>query len=230
MRAHLGRLGNAGLVEPYGRFQLGAIARGEFVDERKDSLGLRLVDALLNGTRRPIDLGSVHGKRFLTVATLGFDSEVSRFVENNKLPIKGTLAYVYGVMRVLPGFQFPRIKLSGDFGVHEGRMLLAATGNSPSYGGAMQITPGAAMDDGLFDICAVNELSRWAVFGFLTRVLNGSHTRHDSVSMLKSKTIHVETPDGPLYICADGETLGQTPCTFEVKPGALTVLSPNNPA
>ncbi len=184
-----------------------------------------LVEILVSGIRRPIDLGSVHGKRFLTVATLGFDSDVSRFVESRKLWVKGTPAYIYGVLRVLPGYRFPMLKLSGDFGQREGRMLLAATGNAPCYGGALQIAPGAAMDDGLFDVCTVGEVPRLAVFAFLMRVLRGSHTTHKAVSMLKTKKMSVETPDGPLYICADGETLGQTPCTFEIRPNALNVLT-----
>lgn len=186
----------------------------------------KLVEVLLGGQRKAIDLGSVHGKRFLTVATLGFDSDVSRFVETRKLWVKGTLAYVYGVACVLPGFQFPEIRLSGDFGTHAGRMLLAATGNAPCYGGAMHIAPGAALDDGLFDICAVSEVSRFAVVGFMSSVLKGAHTNHAAVTMLRSKKMAVETPDGPQYICADGETMGQTPCVFEVKPAALTVLVP----
>lgn len=186
----------------------------------------RLVDALLTGTRKPIDLGSVHGKRFLTVATLGFDSDVSRYVEARNLWVKGTLAYLYGIARVLPSYPFPVIKLSGDFGTREGRMLLAATGNSPCYGGALNIAPSAALDDGVFDICAVDQLPRLAVFDFLARVLKGAHTSHRAVTMLKSRRMDVVTPGGPLYICADGETLGQTPCTFEVRPGALNVMVP----
>ena len=185
-----------------------------------------LVDVLVSGTQRAIDLGSVHGKRFLTVATLGFDSDVSRYVESRNLWLKGTLAYVYGIARVLPSYSFPRIKLSGDFGTREGRMLLAATGNSPCYGGALHIVPNATLDDGVFDICAVDAVPRLAVFEFLARVLNGSHTTHAAVTMLKSRTMDVETPDGPLFICADGETLGQTPCTFEIRPAAIKVIVP----
>lgn len=186
----------------------------------------KLAATLAAGRVRAIDLGAVAGRRFLTVATLGFDSDVSRFVETRKLWFKGTPAYIYGVARVLPGFRFPLIRLRGDFGGREERMLLAATGNAPCYGGAMQIAPNAKMDDGQFDICAVKKLPRLAVFGFLLRVLKGTHINHTAVEMLKSRTLDVETPEGPQYICADGETIGQTPCTFEVKPGALKVIAP----
>ncbi|HLX64890.1 MAG TPA: diacylglycerol kinase family protein [Planctomycetota bacterium] len=192
---------------------------------KKDSIE-KLVGILTSGSPRAIDLGAMGDKRFLTVATLGFDSEVSRFVETRKLWVKGTLSYLYGIARVLPGFKFPRMILRGDFGTRDGPMLLAATGNTPCYGGAMHIAPSAKLDDGLFDICAVTKVSRATVLGILPKVLKGTHTTHPAVTMLQSRRVEIETPDGPQFICADGETLGQTPCVFEVRPGALRILAP----
>src|SRR4029079_3081864 len=107
-----------------------------------------------------VDLGAWSGKRFLTVATLGFDSEVSRYVENNKLWLKGTASYVYSALRVLRTFVFPLVRLKGDFGAIEGRLLLAATANSSSYGGAMKIAPEVKVDDGLFHLCIVDKVGK----------------------------------------------------------------------
>ena len=173
---------------------------------------------------RAVDLGAMGSRRFLTVATLGFDSAVSRFVENRRLWVKGTLAYLYGVARILPGYEFPHVRLSGDFGVKEGRMLLAATGNAGSYGGAMKIAPEAKIDDGLFDVCVVEKTARLSVLRILPQVLSGGHTTHPAVSIVRTRTLEIETPGGAQFICADGETLGQTPCRFEVRPGALRVV------
>lgn len=193
---------------------------------KKDSAE-KLAGVLLAGKRRAVDLGAWGAKRFLTVATLGFDSEVSRFVETRNLWLKGTPAYLYAVACVLPRFQFPLLRLKGDFGTIEGRNLLAATANSSCYGGAMHIAPDARIDDGLFHICVVDRVSRWTVLRILPRVLKGTHVQHPAVKIVTSKTIDIETPDGPQWICADGESLGQTPCRFEIRPGALQVLAPD---
>ena len=125
---------------------------------------------------------------------------------------------------ILPAYDFPHVRLSGDFGVKEGRMLLAATGNAPCYGGAMHIAPAAKIDDGLFDVCVVEKTSRLSVLRILPKVLSGGHTTHPAVSIMRTRTLEIETPDGQQFICADGETLGQTPCRFEVRPGALNVV------
>lgn len=185
----------------------------------------KLVQVLLAGRSKAVDLGAMGAHRFLTVATLGFDSEVSRFVETRKLWLKGTPAYFYGVMRTLVTYRSPRVRLTHDGGVLEERLLLAATGNAPCYGGAMRIAPGALLDDGQFQLCVVRAVPRFTVLRILPRVLKGTHVSHPAVSLLKSRSVEIETPDGPMWICADGESLGQTPCKLEVRPGALRVLT-----
>ncbi|MCY3021115.1 MAG: diacylglycerol kinase family lipid kinase [Planctomycetota bacterium] len=224
------------------RSALGILPGGRCNDFAR-ALGLRpsdppeaLARMLLGGRRRTLDLGAYHplaagapgsgDKRFLTVATLGFDSEVSRFVEIHKLWLKGTPAYVYGVLRVLTRFHAPLVRLKGDFGTHEERVLLVATGNTPSYGGALHITPGARLDDGLFQLCVVKDVSAFTVLRILPRVLKGTHTGHPAVSMLTTRSLEIETPEGPQWVCADGESLGQTPCKLEVRPHALQVVIP----
>ena len=186
----------------------------------------KLVNVLTNGERRKIDLGAAGNKRFLTVATLGFDSDVDRFVANRKLWIKGTPAYIYGAIRVLLNFKFPRVKLKGDFGSVEGKVLLVATGNSACYGGAMRIAPGAKLDDGKFQLCIVNEVSKMTVLRIFPQVMKGKHISHPAVRLLDSSSVEIETPDAPLSICADGEALCQTPCRLQIRTGVLTVLAP----
>jgi diacylglycerol kinase (ATP) len=166
---------------------------------------------------------------FCTVATLGFDTAVSRFVEQRRLPLQGAPAYVYGALRVLPGFRFPRVRLRGDFGEFAGEILLAATGNTDSYGGAMKIVPPAKVDDGLLHVCVVKRVPKTTVLTFLPRVAGGSHLKHPAVSVWATRELNVETPDGPQWICADGETLGSTPGTFSILPKALRIVDSSVP-
>jgi diacylglycerol kinase (ATP) len=214
------------------RTALGILPRGRCNDfahavglSKKDAPE-RFAEILAAKKTRAIDLGGWGDKRFLTVATLGFDSEVSRYVETNKLWLKGTPSYLYAAMRVLTRYKFPFIRLKGDFKTIEGRLLLAATANSSCYGGAMHIAPEAKVDDGLFHLCIVDQVGKLTVLRILPRVLSGKHTQHPSVRIVTSSVVEIETPDGPQWICADGETLGQTPARFEVRPKALQVIVP----
>ena len=186
----------------------------------------KLVRVLTDGQRKKIDLGAAGEKRFLTVATLGFDSDVDRYVGTRKMWIKGTPAYVYAAIRVLLRFKFPLVKLKGEFGNIEQRVLLVATGNSACYGGAMKIAPGAKLDDGKFQLCVVNQGSKLTVLRIFPQVMKGAHTNHPSVRLLDSSYVDIDTPEAPLLICADGEALCSTPCRLEIRPGALTVMAP----
>ncbi|MCX8155104.1 MAG: diacylglycerol kinase family lipid kinase [Verrucomicrobiae bacterium] len=211
---------------------LGILPRGRCNDFAR-ALGLirhdapeRLAQIIMAGRTRAVDLGCVGARVFLTVATLGFDSEASRFVETRRLWLRGTAAYLYAVLRVLSYYNFPVVRLRGDFGQYEGRILLVATANSPSYGGAMMIAPGAVPDDGRFHLTLVEQVSRLTVVRMLPRVMQGTHLTHPRVRVLTSSWVEYETPSAPLWVCADGESLCQTPCRFEVRPQALRVLTP----
>ncbi|MCW8130501.1 MAG: diacylglycerol kinase family lipid kinase [Planctomycetota bacterium] len=195
-----------------------------------------LAATLLNGATRRIDLGAYRplgapegspAKHFCTVATLGFDSAVTQYVRTHKFPLKGTTEYLHGVVRVLMKFKPPRVTLKGDFGTYEGRIFLAATGNSSSYGGAMQIAPGAKVDDGVFDCCVVGEVSKLTLLRILPKVFNGGHVSHKAVKMLRTRRLEILTPDGPQDLCADGEVLGPSPAVLEVAAGVLHVKVKN---
>jgi len=202
---------------------------------RKDPVE-KLADYLTGKKRTQLDLGccrlkgpdGTYGEKryFCTVATLGFDSAVSRFVEQRQLPVKGTAAYLYGIVRVLAKYRCPRVRLRGDFGELDERILLAATANTPYYGGAMRIAPDARPDDGVFHVCVVKEVPTRTVLRILPRVFNGKHVKHPAASMLTTRHLEIETPDGPEWLCADGETLGQTPAFLEVSPQVLHVQAP----
>jgi len=202
---------------------------------QKDSVD-QLAEHLVTEQRRKIDLGCCRligpdgapgeQRYFCTVATLGFDSAVSRFVETHRLPLRGTAAYLYGIIHVLATYRCPRVRLRGDFGEMDERILLAATGNTPFYGGAMRITPEARLDDGLFHVCVVKEVPRRTVLRILPRVFSGQHVQHPAACMFETKRLEIETPEGPEWLCADGETLGQTPARLEISAHVLHVQSP----
>ena len=182
-------------------------------------------EVLTSGFARRIDLGKIGDRHFGTVACLGFDSEVARRVYEGRVPFSGTVGYVWAVLRTLLTFRCPVVRLAGDFGAFEGPVLLAATGNTPFYGGGMKVTPQAACDDGLLDVCIVRELSRLAVLRFFPRVFSGRHVDLPPVQALRTRSLRMWTQE-PLWIFADGQPVCRTPATIEVVERALTVLCP----
>jgi len=134
-----------------------------------------VVETLVRGTQRAIDLGRIGDRYYATVATLGFDSKVSQYVDQGSPPffLRGTAAYLYGVMAILIRYHSEWVRLRGDFGDFQGPIFLAATGNTPHYGGGMKITPTALVDDGWLDICLIQPISKLEVLRLLPKVYSG---------------------------------------------------------
>lgn len=182
-------------------------------------------EVLLKGEGRWIDLGRVGDRYFCTVAMVGFDAEVARSINEDGVPFGGTAAYVYGVLKTLLTYRSPSMQLTGDFGGVEGRVFLAATGNTSTYGGGMRIVPSAVCDDGALDVCIVRHLPRWKVLLLFPRVFSGTHADLPVVEMRRTRRLRIECPE-PMWIFGDGEALCRTPATLEVAEKALQVICP----
>lgn len=183
------------------------------------------IRVLLEGATRQVDLGKIGDHYFDTIVTCGYDAEVSRRVTEEGAPFSGTASYVYTAITTLFSYRSPAVRLKGDFGSYEGKILLTATGITASYGGGMKIVPEAIIDDGLFDVCIIEPVPHRTVLRLLLTLFWGGHAGHRAVHMHRTKTLTIET-DPPILLYADGERVCYTPATIEIIKRGLTVIAP----
>ena len=207
------------------------------------------IATLLSGTPIRVDLGCCYHSRqlkggavepessltdnrqpttdnyFTTIATCGYDTEVSRRAAKGTPLFAGTASYAYAAVETLFYYEPPFVRLEGDFGLHEGPILLAATGITNRYGGGFQIVPNARIDDGLFDVCIIRPVSSLTVLRLMVTLFWGGHVSHPAVSMHQTRTLTIET-DTPMLLYADGEPMCETPATIEIIKAGLTVMAP----
>jgi diacylglycerol kinase (ATP) len=106
-----------------------------------------------------------------------------------------------------------------------GPLFLACAGNSEfAGGGVMRLSPGAKMDDGLMHVSLIDSVGRREIAGQFLRLLKGTHVSHPKVRYTTATSLQVETEPSSL-ITVDGDLVGHTPACFEVKPGALKILT-----
>jgi YegS/Rv2252/BmrU family lipid kinase len=183
-------------------------------------------EILVHGQTRRIDLGKVNERYFLLMVGIGFDGEVAQAVERKPLKRLGVLGYVLAALWFGPGYVgFPlTLRIDGAEPVRM-RALQIFIGNTQLYGGAIKFTWLARCDDSLLDLCVVHKrgwLGRWVVLGdFVLR----HERRRLWVRYNTFKKVVIETKD-PVAIQVDGDPCGHTPATFEVAPGALRVIVP----
>ncbi len=192
----------------------------------------QIVEVLANGSPRAVDLGLVGERYFCTVAAMGFDAAVSRYVNEMRMPLQGPAAYVYGTLQVLMRYRTPILNLSGDFGEYQGPVFMAASANTPWYGGAMKIAPDASAFDGQVDLCLVTDVTRRRVPGMLYRVIRGTHTGLPEVRMMRTRRLVARAAGAgtATEIWADGEAIGDLPAVIESAPGAIRVVLPQETA
>lgn len=184
-----------------------------------------LARMVLAGATRRLDVGTTGGRRFLSVAALGFDAAVSARAAQGLWGLRGLAAYIAAVLLTLARFRGPVVEIQGIRNAFRGRILLVATANTPTYGGGIQIAPGAVPDDGLFRVCLIRAVSRRTVLRLLPLAIAGRHLEHPAVEVWDTPFLEVKA-DPPSVLYADGEPLGGTPARLEVLPGALHMLVP----
>ncbi len=162
---------------------------------------------------------------FTTIATCGYDAEVSRRAAKGTPVFAGTASYAYAAVETLFYYDPPVVHLEGDFGTYDGEILLAATGITNRYGGGFKIVPDARINDGLFDVCIIRPVSELTVLRLMVTLFWGGHVSHPAVSIHRTRAITIKT-ETPLLLYADGEPMSETPVTIETIKHGLVVMSP----
>ena len=107
--------------------------------------------------------------------------------------------------------------------------MIAAVGNGRCVGGTFRICPAAEIDDGLFDVCAVRELSLGRSIRTAARILRGTHAGARGVESFRAGTVELTVPEGTqLFFQLDGELRepeGARSLTLEMRRGALPVYA-----
>jgi YegS/Rv2252/BmrU family lipid kinase len=182
------------------------------------------VETLFAGHSRRIDVGEVNGKRFLGIASVGFDSEANRRADETHF-LRGALVYPYAALRTLLSWKPARFTIRVD----EERVRLSgysvSVANSKAIGGGMYIAPDAELDDGLFDIVTVGEVGKLRFVGNLPKVFKGTHVEKDEVRVFRAPHLELSASK-PFPVYTDGEHLTDLPASLRVLPRALTVLVP----
>jgi diacylglycerol kinase (ATP) len=183
---------------------------------------------LARPARRPIDLGRVDGRYFINVASAGMDGEIARRMNQDLRWLRGAPAYAVATLMTLARFRPAEIVLELDGTVRRLEALLVAVANGRYYGGGMMVTPRAALDDGLFDVCVLGALERLEFLRTFPSVYRGEHLSHPKISLYHARRVALRVEgNGPAFPAqADGESVGRLPQEFVVEPAALTLLGP----
>lgn len=186
------------------------------------------VEVLKNGRCMRHDAGRIKltgGVRyFINMAGLGYDGLVAKKTNEQKDQGKGgPLSYMFNLVASLFSYKLMDARISLDGELINTRLFSLSVGICRYNGGGMMQAPNALPDDGLLDLTVIKRLSKLAVIRNVPKLFDGSFTRLPMVFTGQGKNIDIQAKG--LLIEADGESVGETPCTIGIVPLALNVIS-----
>ncbi|TQS46737.1 diacylglycerol/lipid kinase family protein [Cryptosporangium phraense] len=234
--AHLAIQAVAGTGVPLGLVPLGTgndLADAVGVPSAPAEAARAIVADLAEARTTPIDAVRVTGAKsggeahwYAAILSVGFDSAVNARANRMRWP-RGPRRYDLAILAELARLRTYSLSLRLDGTPVETPALLAAFGNTRSYGGGMRMCPDADPTDGLLDVTVVSPVSRLELIRVKPRLYDGSHVTHPSARTYRAATIEVDAPGAAVF--ADGEPFLTLPLTLTVVPRALRLLGARLP-
>jgi YegS/Rv2252/BmrU family lipid kinase len=182
---------------------------------------------LTSGRPVPVDVGVVADHSFLGIAICGYFSVANQIANDARL-IRGHLVYTYGGLRALAGWKSANFRITIDGVGRELNGYTVAVANSARHGGGMMLAPDAKLDDGLFDVVLISDMSRLKLLRALPTVFHGHHVTLPEVEIVRARDVKLAA-DRPFRVFADGDPVSELPAHLYVDPGAVQVIVPDQP-
>ena len=192
---------------------------------------LAAAEAILDGQPRAVDLlraRTADGRARLYVGGggVGLDAQSARYSASYRR-VPGRLRYVVAALRAL--IEFVPLCVRADFPgaespAMEGRVLVAAVLNTPTYGGGIRLAATAKIDDGLLNAILVKDLRAFQVLALLPRLVTRGELPDSHLLQVSAKRVRL-TPDRTCVFHGDGEILGPAPVEIEVLPRAIRIIA-----
>ena len=190
------------------------------------------LDLICESKPRPFDVGFVIyldknknscERYFVSECQAGIGGSVVSQVGMKLKHFGGKIAFGSVALSHLVHYKVSEMRLQVDAKTSATKKMIGVTiGNGIYCAGGMQLTPNALTDDGQLDLLGIHEMNFMTRFLNFGKVYSGNHVNSKYFSLTRAKEIYLDS--GPsVWIEADGELLGKTPCRIGIVPGAIRV-------
>ncbi len=199
------------------------VARYLGIPRRDGAFVARMIN---DGAVRKFDLGRMGNRRFVVMASCGFDSAVQLRAHKTRKTHISRWHYWKPFWHVLATYDYPRFHVWVDESREPltGNMVVIA--NLPEYALRLPIVPTADPEDGTLHVRVFRHQSAFQIFRDLSKVWTGRSETSPNVSRVTGRKIRIES-ERPLPIQADGDPAGTTPAEIVIEPAAATLFVPS---
>lgn len=206
---------------------LGILATGSFNNMARGFGVPMTLDAALDvighGSRTVVDCGWIvrdgqDGQPFFEAVGVGLES--LGFLAAEVAERRGVWRALRAVWRGLRARK-ATVTVTIDGRARRFRSFAVTVSNGPYHGPGFAVSPDADTTDGLLDIAVFSGMGRAEVIGHLVAVARRRPRREPRVVSDRGRRVTIEGGKRALAAHADGVSIGITPVTLEVRPGAL---------
>jgi diacylglycerol kinase (ATP) len=185
----------------------------------------RACEVICAGKLLRIDMGKVNDHYFFNAASIGLGAQVTRHLTSDVKSRWGVLGYARSMYDAFKHARPFSATITCDGKITHVRTMQIAVGNGRYYGGGMNISHDATIDDQRLDLYSLEPLKLWQLIKLAPALRTGHHRKLDAVLVLRGRKIEIHTRR-PRSVTTDGELTTRTPARFEVVPKALSVYVP----
>lgn len=182
-----------------------------------------VAETIANGRPTTIHLGKIGERRFVMMASVGFDAESVQRVNLGLKSILGRSAYGVAALEEFFLGSHPVLDVTADGKTHKASWLVA--GNGHYYAGGFSLTPKARLTEPSLEACLYQGTRRIDIARYLLSSLIGQHQRFEDVEFLSTKSLLVEGPP-QAAVQADGDIVGHLPVTISSDGGTIELIYP----
>ena len=174
--------------------------------------------------------GAPVSRYFINIASFGLSGLVVESVNRARIAklFGGSFAFAFHAILGTMRYKNAPVRMIVD-GRDDTRSAIAtvAIANGQYFGGGMRVAPDAITDDGAFDVVVMQGAPKGQSVAKMNLLYTGAHVYEPHVRVLRGRHVVVapvaETGGRPVWIEADGESVGRLPATFDILPGALNL-------
>jgi len=187
--------------------------------------GKILARVIEEGHLQTIDVGLAGNRRFVLMASVGFDAEVIRRVHTERTGTITHLSYLQPIWAALRTYSHPQLRVWLDDEPQPREARLAVIVNYPMYAMNLPMAKRAQPDDGWLEVRLFQRGSAFQMLRYFCTLLGGRHETLADVVSARARRILIDS-DSAAPVQVDGDPRGTTPIEIRVMPQALQLLSP----
>lgn len=173
---------------------------------------------------RKVDLLRFNDTLATSVAGVGFDAEVIRYMDMRRTSNIQKIHYFVPVVKAILGYKFPQIKVVADGKELCNQCAMVFIGNISYYGGGLRIFPEADCTDGRMNVVIYKCSNKLQLLYLFTLTFLRLHKKTKLIQRTLCKSLQITSEVSDVSSQIDGEPGPKLPLKVDILPEAVEIL------